>query len=64
MLELLESFVWEVEVSDAGSEVVSLEPLLSREVVREGTGEDARRVEGLEAVEDWEEVFWTTGVGV
>ncbi len=57
------SFCWEVEVSDAGSEVVSL--LSSSEVVvRDGAGEDARRVEELGAVEVWEEGFWTARVGV
>ena len=65
MSESLESFCREVEVWDAGSEVVSLEMLSSSKVVgREGSGEDSRRVEGLGPVEDCEEGFWTARVGV
>ena len=65
MLELLEEVWWEVEESDAGSEVVSLESLSSPEVVvREEGGEDSTRVEGLEALEDGEEGSGTARVGV
>ena len=57
MLELPESLCEEVEELDAGSEVVLSELLFSgEEVVSEGAGEDATRVEGLEL---WEEGSWT-----
>lgn len=52
MLELPESLCEEVEESDLGSEVVSLEPLSSsEEVVGDGAGGDATTVEGLEPFE-------------